>query len=325
MDPVETVIPARDSSLAVLTAAEARGHEVHHCLATDVSYVDGALQALTSRAASDPKSDHGMSLGPQKLRPLRWFDVAFIRTDPPFDHDYLTLTLLLEHARDELVIVNDPRGLREANEHLYSLRFPGLCPSTIVSANRRSITEFISACDGAVLKPVDGHAGRGVVRLLPTDPNINSIVDTMTSRGRRAIVVQQYLPKVHHGDKRILLLDGRPLGAILRVPTPDDFRATIARGDVLAADLTAEDRRIVETIAPALRRDGLWFVGIDVIDGYLTEVNVTSPTGLCQLAELTGSDPSTTVVATLEALVADRSRDPNGTGSAAAGDAAALH
>lgn len=309
MDPVERIVPARDTSLALIRAAHAAGHEVHHCGAADVSLVRGTAWATTAAARPVAGHRHGLELDPPTAHPLAWFDAAFIRCDPPFDHDYLTLTLLLEHARDDLLVVNDPRGLRDANEHLYGLRFPDLGPPTVVTADQQRILAFADECDGVVVKPVDGHAGHGVVRLLPGDPNGRSLVETMTRAGRTAVVVQQYLPQVVDGDTRIVLLDGEPLGAILRVPAPDDFRATIARGDVLAADLTPADRAIVDALAPSLRRDGLWFVGIDVIDGHLSEVNVTSPTGLVQLADLTGDRPAEAVIAAL-ARRAAASRPP---------------
>lgn len=303
MGPVETVVPARDTSLALLVAARARGHDVHHCVASGVSLVGGTLHARTCPAVPDECHRNGIALAPPATRPLSAFDAVFVRTDPPFDHDYLTLTLLLEHARQDVVIVNDPRGLRDANEKLYALRFPELTPATLVTADQDAIVAFIADHDGAVVKPVDGHGGAGVVALLPGDRNTNSVLETATLRGRRIVVVQQYLPAVISGDKRILLLDGEPLGAILRVPTEDDFRATVARGEVRAAGLSAADRRIVETLGPSLRRDGLWFVGIDVVDGHLTEVNVTSPTGLRHLAALSGTDPAGKVIVALEAMV----------------------
>jgi len=308
MDPVETVIPARDTSLAILGAAATRGHAVHHCLASDVSLFDGSVHARCRAATPAPVLANGVSVGEAEDLPLDAFDVVLIRTDPPFDHEYLTLTLLLHHAPHDTIVLNDPRALREANEHLYALRFPDLVPPTVVTADARSIVEFVGRHRGAVIKPVDGHAGNGVIRLMPGDPNTNSLLEGATRKGRRAVVAQEYLPQIEHGDKRILLLDGEPLGAILRVPSPDDFRATIARGEVRACELSDADRRIIDTIGPQLRREGLWFVGIDVIDGRLTEVNVTSPTGLVQLATLTGVDAADAVIASLEGRVAGVAR-----------------
>jgi glutathione synthase len=232
-------------------------------------------------------------------------DAVLVRTDPPVDADYLAMTLLLEFARDATVVVNDPRGLREANEKLYACRFPELMPPTVVTADAAALLAFAERHDGAVLKPLDGHGGAGVVRLSVGDPDGPAVVARATGDGARPVMAQRFLAGVVDGDRRILLVDGEPLGVLNRRPAPGEFRANIGRGatvEVVEAD--DRDRRIVDALAPALRADGLWFVGIDVIDGHLSEVNVTSPTGLRQLTRLSGGRPDLTVIERLEERVA---------------------
>ena len=227
-----------------------------------------------------------------------------IRTDPPFDSAYLHLTLLLDYLVDQTLVVNAPRGLRDANEKLYAYRFPTVTPDTIVTADPAQLTEFAQTHGAAVLKPIAGHGGRGVMTIRPGDPNGASIIDTLTERGRVPVVAQRFLENVAAGDKRILLLDGEPLGAILRIPTAADFRANICvGGTTVVSEIDDADRRIIEAVAPSLQADGLMFVGLDVVDGYLTEVNVTSPTGIRQLASLSGTRPDLDVIRWLERRV----------------------
>jgi glutathione synthase len=293
-DPLESLVPASDTSLALAHAAVRRGHRVLHAGAADLT-LDG--RDLTIRARELAERDGRFAARATEPVAARDLDALLVRVDPPFDTDYLMLTLMLEHARHDTLVVNDPRGLREANEKLYACRFPDLVPATIVTADGARIHAFAQERGGAVVKPLDGHAGRGVRLLRPGDPNLAGIVEDATAFGRRCVEVQEYLPGVAAGDKRILLLDGEPLGAILRVPRPGELRANLVAGATAhATTLDAADRRIVDRLAPQLRADGLWLVGIDVIDGRLTEVNVTSPTGLCQLAHLDGGDPAGRVV-----------------------------
>jgi glutathione synthase len=229
-------------------------------------------------------------------------DAVFVRKDPPFDAMYLWSTLMLENLRGKTLVVNDARGLRDANEKLYACHFPELMPETLVAADKVRIREFVKDVGGkAVIKPIDGAGGEGIFAVTAGDQNANAIIEAVTQHGRRLAMVQRYLPEVRTGDKRILLLDGHPLGAILRVPREDDHRSNIhVGGSVVAAELDADDRRIVESISPRLRSDGLWFVGLDVIGGKLTEVNVTSPTGIQQMSRLMGVNLSARVVDWLE-------------------------
>ena len=305
MDGPETVDPETDTSFGMMLGAQERGHQVWHCQASDVSIVGGTAHATARPAVVDERSNgNPLELAEAVDLDLSSVDAVLIRTDPPFDLAYLHLTLMLDSLAGTTLVVNSPRGLRDANEKLYALRFAEVTPPTIVTADAERIMAFADAHGGAVIKPIEGHGGRGVLALFPGDQNAPSIIDTMTRRGRVPVVAQRFLEGIAKGDKRILLLDGEPLGSVLRLPTDQDFRANICvGGSVEAAELDAADRRIIDAMAPTLRADGLFFVGIDVIDGHLSEVNVTSPTGLRQLGALSGTRPDLDVIAWLEKKV----------------------
>jgi glutathione synthase len=300
MDPLDRVTHDKDTTFAFIQAAEARGHESFHCRERDL-YIDGgdawALGHKVEILEAHPWIRLHTSDGPTKL-PLAEADAVFIRKDPPFDRSYLYATLVLERARGKTLIVNDPRGLRDANEKLYALNFPEWTPKTRVTANRDMIHAFASENGGvAMVKPLDGAGGMGVIQIKTGDKNARAIVDMLTNEGRRLTIVQEFLPSVTAGDKRILLLDGEPLGAILRVPRGDDLRSNIhVGGSVVPTELTAREKEMVAAIGPKLRADGLFFVGLDVIGERLTEVNVTSPTGIQELGRFTGTRPSDRVI-----------------------------
>jgi glutathione synthase len=302
MDPVESMIPDKDTTFALLRGAERREHENFHAELSQVYLAQGEVRARARRvrlneAAPFARLDEAVvDVGMAEL------DAVLIRKDPPFDQQYLYVTLLLEYARGKTTIVNDPRGLREANEKIYALNFPEFVPRTMVSAHREQLLEFVAAVGGkAVIKPLDGAGGSGVLALSVGDHNARAILDLLTREGRYAAMVQEYLPAVRVGDKRILLLDGEPLGAILRVPRADDLRSNIHVGGAVApAELTPNESAMVKAMAPRLRADGLFFVGLDVIGERLTEVNVTSPTGIQQLGRFTGTQPENKVIEWIE-------------------------
>lgn len=306
MDPVETVLVDEDTTFDLMLAAEQRGHAVYHALVSQVFVRSGEVfaKARPARARRDPQRP--IELAAPEVLPLAEVDAVFVRKDPPFDSVYLWTTLLLEGLRGRTLVLNDPRGLRDANEKLFACRFPELNPETLISADKAQIRAFIDEVGGeAVIKPIDGHGGEGVFALRQGDFNINPIVEALTRHGQRPCVVQRFLPAVRQGDKRILLLDGEALGAILRVPRSEEFRSNIhVGGSVVQSSLDADDRRIVETLAPVLREHGLYFVGLDVIGGKLTEVNVTSPTGIQQMSRLDGQPLSERVITWVEARVA---------------------
>jgi len=306
MDPPETVLEDQDTSFALMLEAQARGHRVDHCQQRALYLEHGRLHARVRRAQMERGRSRPIMLGELEDVCLHDADAVLVRTDPPFDSDYLWTTLLLDRVKADTLVLNDPHGLRQANEKLYALYFPELMPETLVGADKAQIRAFVERVGGrAVLKPLDGAGGEGVMALTTGDMNLNAIIEATTRNGRRLAMAQEFLPAVRIGDKRILLLDGQPLGAILRVPKQDDMRSNIhVGGSVVQAALDADDRRIIATLAPRLRQDGLHFVGLDVIGGKLTEVNVTSPTGIQQMTRLDGRNYSEQVIAWIEARVA---------------------
>jgi glutathione synthase len=228
---------------------------------------------------------------PAVLRPLEEMDAVFMRTDPPVTIPYLYATYILDYINPEkTLVINTPSGIRMANEKMYALQFKEVIPETIVSQDKSVIRKFVEQQGAAVLKPLGGKAGEGILFLEPSDRNFNSIVEVSTQRGREPVMVQTYLPAAKDGDKRIILLNGEPIGAVNRIPTGNEFRGNMAVGGrVAATDITPQEQKICATVGPKLQQDGLYFVGIDVIGGYLTEVNVTSPTGIREIDRLNGT------------------------------------
>lgn len=310
MDSLDRVTHDKDTTFAFIEAAQARGHESFHCLLRDLFIRDGNAWAAVHPVQilpAPPWIALAKEGGPTNL-PLAEVSAVFMRKDPPFDRSYLYATLLLERARDKTLLINDPRGLRDANEKLYALNFPEWTPRTMVTSNRAMILDFARDVGGlAMVKPLDGAGGVGVVQIRTGDKNARAIVDVLTHEGQRLTMVQEFLPAVTAGDKRILVLDGEPLGAILRVPRGDDLRSNIhVGGTVVPTELTDREQAMVRAVAPRLRADGLTFVGLDVIGERLTEVNVTSPTGIQELGRFTGSRPSDRVVEWAEAHAKER-------------------
>jgi glutathione synthase len=310
MDPLDRVTHDKDTTFAFVQAAQARGHASYHCLLRDLYIQDGDAWASAHPVEilpAPPWITLGREGGPQRLR-LADVDAVFMRKDPPFDRAYLYATLVLERARGQTLLVNDPRGLRDANEKLYALNFPEWTPRTLVSADRDLIHAFCRDHGGvAIVKPLGGAGGSGVLQIRTGDKNARAIVDMLTHEGHHLAIVQEFLPAVTAGDKRVMLLDGEPLGAILRVPRGDDLRSNIhVGGSVEPTELTPREQEMVRALAPRLRADGLVFVGLDVIGERLTEVNVTSPTGIQELGRFTGTRPSDAVIAWAESHAVKR-------------------
>jgi glutathione synthase len=302
MDPMDRLLPDKDTTFAFLHAAQMRGHQSLHCEPRDLFVRDGDVFAKTRAVTVQSKAPYFEYQARSETK-LADVEALFVRKDPPFDDAYLYATLLLERARNRTLIVNDPRGIRDANEKLYALHFARHMPRSIVTADRDAILAFVTDAGGrAVIKPLDGAGGSGVMMLATGDKNNRSIVDLLTGEGQRYAMVQEYLPKVVEGDKRILLLDGKLLGAINRVPRADDLRSNIHVGGSV-------EPCAVDDIAPRLRADGLVFVGLDTIGGKLTEVNVTSPTGIQEMSRHMGRDVSADVIAWVEARATDISRN----------------
>ncbi|HSO34561.1 MAG TPA: glutathione synthase [Labilithrix sp.] len=301
MDPMDRVLPDKDTTFAFLRAAQTRGHEALHCQVRDLFVKDGDVFARVRQFTVSDTPPHAVFGEPTVVR-IADVEAVLIRKDPPFDGAYLYATLLLERARGRTLIINDPRGLRDANEKLYTLHFAKHMPRTIVTSDQEQILAFVQEVGGrGVIKPLDGAGGAGVMMLLPNDKNTRAIIETVTVDGSRLAMVQEFLPAVEKGDKRVLLLDGEILGAINRIPRGDDFRSNIhVGGSVEPYEVTKEERAMIADIAPRLVKDGLFFVGLDVIGGKLTEVNVTSPTGIQQLSQHENRDVAVDVIAWIE-------------------------
>lgn len=305
MDPVDRVVPDKDTTFAFQRAAQRRGHTTLHCTPRDV-YIDvGDVWARTRAVTVSDTAPH-FTFG--KVADVRLADVecVLIRKDPPFDSEYLYITLMLEKLRGRTLVLNDPRGLRDANEKLYTLHFARHMPRTLVTTDRDRIHRFVADVGTGVVKPLDGAGGSGVMVVAKGDRNARSIVDSITREGTVHAMVQEYLPAVLAGDKRVLLLEGEILGAINRIAREDDVRSNIhAGGRVEPCEVTAEERAIVADMAPRLAADGLVFVGLDFIGGRLTEVNVTSPTGIQELSRHRGKDVAEDVIAWVERHASD--------------------
>jgi glutathione synthase len=303
MDPVSTVILDQDTSFALMLEAQSRGHRVDHCLPSDVGLRGRRVVARTRKATMQLDAERPIILGQPEDLDLASVDAVFIRKDPPFTDAYLWLTLVLDHLEGNTLVVNSPRGLREANEKLYAHHFPEIVPPTIMTSHKDEILRFLNDVGGkAVIKPIDGHGGEGVFLLATGDSNLNGLIEAVTHLGRRNAIVQALIPEVYdEGDKRILLVDGELLGVVGRIPRRGDLRSNVhAGGSVVPAELTAADQAIIETIGPRLVADQLFFVGLDVVGGKLIEVNVTSPTLIQQMSRLYGENLCATVIDRLE-------------------------
>jgi glutathione synthase len=291
MDPVEGINIETDTTFFLMLEAQTRGHGLWRFSPDRLALDDGRViargQALNLRAL---KGDH-YSLGETETRELKEFDVVLMRQDPPFDMAYITATYFLERIHPATLVVNDPAEVRNAPEKLLVTAFPGLQPPTLITSDPQLLREFQARHGDMVLKPLYGGAGSGVVRLAPGDPNLDALLELHAMIGREPVIAQKFIPAVSKGDKRVLLVDGEPVGAINRVPAKGQVRSNMARGGrAEAVELTARDREICAAIGPELKRRGLLFVGIDVIGDYLTEINVTSPTGAQQLKRFSGLD-----------------------------------
>jgi glutathione synthase len=303
MDPIERVNIETDTTFFLMLEAQTRGHGLWHFSPDRLAMEDGRVFArgrpLNIRAA---KGDHH-TLGQEEVRELSEFDVVLMRQDPPFDMAYITATHFLERIHPRTLVVNDPMEVRNAPEKLFVTGFPGLQPPTLITSDPEAIRDFQERHGDMVLKPLYGGGGSGVVRLRHDDPNLDALLELHAMIGREPVIAQKFIPAVSKGDKRVLLVDGEPVGAINRVPASGQVRSNLARGGrAEAVELTARDREICAAIGPELRRRGLLFVGIDVIGDYLTEINVTSPTGAQQLKRFGGADAAAALWDRIEAI-----------------------
>ena len=288
MDPLENVNPQKDTTYAIMQGAVRHGHDVVYVPKDGISLHGGEVQF------------DGQRVMPLKPRGPRLFedlgvvslsgndvDAVFIRTDPPFDVTYLMHTWLLDHLPDDMMVINHPSGIRTVNEKIWCLQFKDVVPDSLVTGQIERLHDFLARHERIIVKPTDGHGGKGVFLVRPGDTNAGVIFETLTHHGQRAVIAQTYVADAEIGDKRILLLDGQPLGAVLRIHAEDDHRNNFfAGGRAQETNITDRDRKIIAAITPKVRELGLHFVGIDVIGEFLIEVNVTSPTCLQEMNQL---------------------------------------
>ena len=290
VDPLDALLPQADTTIAFMREAMRRGHEVAACQVDQIRLGSGGKAAGDFVELEIRESDDWYSIGGVRTEALAHFDAVWMRKDPPFDINYYFATHLLSMIGGTTLVVNDPRALREANEKLFALRFPQLCPETVVSRRIEDLLQFRQMLGGEmVVKPLDGAGGQGVFHIMPDDRNAIAILEVSTQMEQQYILAQRYVPEIRNGDKRIILVEGEPLGAVLRVPKTTEVRANFhAGGTAEATEITEREREICAQVGPVLRRDGVVFAGIDVIGDWLTEVNVTSPTGIREIEHLDG-------------------------------------
>ncbi len=304
MDPIGSINPKKDSTLAMLLAAQQRGWELHYMELGDLSLRDGRSHAWMRRVTVQDDAHSWYRFGAHDTQPLDTLDVILMRKDPPFDMEYVYATYLLERAEAAgVLVVNKPQSLRDANEKLYTAWFAQCTPPTLVTRSPEELRAFLREHGDIILKPLEGMGGSGVFRLHSSDHNISVVIETLSRVGSRYIMAQRYLPEISAGDKRILLIDGEPVPyALARIPAAGETRGNLAaggRGEGLP--LSERDRWIAAQVGPTLRAKGLLFVGIDVIGAYLTEINVTSPTCIRELDALYGLDIADRLMDVIEA------------------------
>jgi len=284
MDPISTIVPDADSTFALALEAQRRGHALYHYLPTELTYRQGRIVARARPFEVTRDGAVPARLGAAEKLDLQGVDVVLMRQDPPFNMQYIGCTHLLDRIHPETLVVNDPTSVRNAPEKLFVTHFHELMPPTLITFDAEEIKAFRREYGDVIVKPLYGNGGAGIFHLKPEDPNLNSLLETLWAATREPLMVQVYLPAIRQGDKRIILVDGEARGALNRVPAADETRANLhVGGRAEKAELTKRDREICDAMGETLRRQGLIFVGIDVIGGYLTEINVTSPTGLQEI------------------------------------------
>jgi glutathione synthase len=286
MDPIQAINPKKDSSLAMLLAAQKKGWSIDYLEQRHLSKDGGEVYANAAPLKVYDSLDHWFDLGEHRMVSLRDFDVILMRKDPPFDDQFLFTTHLLDFAKaNGVLVVNNPQALRDCNEKIFATHFPELCPPVIISAEADRLKAFHAEHKDIILKPLDGMGGASIFRAQPQEPNLSVIIETLSDHGRKLVMAQRYLPEIVDGDKRILLINGEPIAyGLARIPSSGETRGNLAAGGTgVAKALTERERTICATIKDNLVSRGLLFVGIDVIGGYLTEINVTSPTCIREL------------------------------------------
>ncbi len=311
MDPIESINIDADSTFVLALEAQRRGHGLFHYLPRQLAFRDGRL--LARARPLQVRREHGnhATLGTPEMLDLATVDVILMRQDPPFDMSYITATHLLEHVHPRTLVVNDPVHVRNAPEKLFVTHFDGLMPPTLITSDRDEILAFRREHRDIIVKPLFGNGGAGVFHITEDDENLNALLEVFTQLYREPVIVQRYIPEVRAGDKRIILTDGVAVGAVSRVPAAGEARSNLhVGGKAVKATLTTREREICAAIGPALRERGLIFVGIDVIGDYLTEINVTSPTGLQEINRLDGVMLEKGLWDAIEARAGSRERRP---------------
>jgi glutathione synthase len=307
MDPIERIDIQGDSTFAILLEAQRRGHDLFYYTPSNLALHEAGLLARgTSLKVADKVGDH-YALSRPRTEDLSGFDVVLLRQDPPFDMAYVTTTHLLERVQPRTLVVNDPTQVRNAPEKIFVLDFPDLMPPTLLTRSPEDVKAFRARHKDIILKPLYGNGGASVFRVRPDDDNLNSLIELFLTVFREPFMVQEYRPEVRKGDKRIVLIDGELAGAVNRVPPQGETRSNLhVGGRAEVAEITARDREICARLGPELRRRGLLFTGIDVIGPYLTEINVTSPTGIRHIQQLGGPDIAALMWDVIERKVASR-------------------
>lgn len=307
MDPLAAIRPRKDSTVAMLIEATRRGHRILYASPASLRIEPGRAYAQWTEITAQESDTEWFQTGASQTLEIGALDVLLLRRDPPVDSDFLADTLWASlGSLSKPLIINDPQALRDCNEKLFALQFPSCSPPTLVARDAAALKTFVAMHDAVVLKPLDGMAGRSIFRSHASDPNLNVILETLTDGGRHFALAQKYLPEIAQGDKRILMIDGEPIPfALARIPQGGDFRGNLARGGRgIAQPLSERDRWICAEVAPELRRRGLLFVGLDVIGDFLTEINVTSPTGIRDIDAQAGLNIAATLFDAIERRLA---------------------
>ncbi len=299
MDPLSEINLKKDSTFAMLLEAERRGWEIQYMEQQDIFFQNGSVSAHMRKL----QQVNNRELADVKTQPLSVLNAILMRKDPPVDREYLYTTQLLELAESEgVLVVNSPQSLRDVNEKLFTLWFPQCCPETVVTHDIKIIRDFLEKHGDIICKPLHGMGGEGIFRVRMGEPNLNVIVETLTQHGSRYMTAQRYIPEITQGDKRILMINGEPIPyALARIPAPGETRGNLAAGGTgIGVPLTDRDRWICEQVSPVLKQKGLFFVGLDIIGDYLTEINVTSPTCIRELDALYGLNISAQLLDVIE-------------------------
>ena len=307
MDPIDRINIDADSTFALMLEAQRRQYALFHYLPAELVFKNSRLYARARPLQIRREAGNHYTLGTPELLDLATMDVVLMRQDPPFDMAYITATHLLEHIHPQTLVVNDPASVRNAPEKLFVTHFEGVMPPTVITSDRQEIVAFREEHQDIIVKPLFGNGGAGVFHITPGDENLNALLELFTTLYREPVIVQRYIPEVRAGDKRIILVDGEPAGGVLRVPAAGEARANLhVGGQAMKTELTVREQEICAAIGPMLRARGLIFVGIDVIGDYLTEINVTSPTGIQEIDRFNGSNISAAIWDAIERRYGER-------------------